>query len=98
MFTDNKAFVLKTLKVSERSLLFDKSVLENYYMYMISHQKSFLSRFYGVFTIKMEDMGEVTCCIMNNLVGTDFLNTMRIYDLKGSTVNRKSKLSKEQLA
>jgi hypothetical protein len=40
-------------------------------------------------------MGELTVCIMNNLIGMDFANIVRIYDLKGSTLGRKVKLSKE---
>jgi hypothetical protein len=40
-------------------------------------------------------MGEVTCCIMNNLIGMDFLNITRIYDLKGSLLKRKVKLTHE---
>jgi hypothetical protein len=38
-------------------------------------------------------MGEITCCIMNNLMGMDFLNIERIYDLKGSKLGRKVKLN-----
>lgn len=62
---------------------------------MIKNKKSYLSKFYGAYTIKMSDMGELTCYIMNNLVGMDFANTVRIYDLKGSTLKRKVKLSQE---
>jgi len=40
-------------------------------------------------------MGELTCYIMNNLVGMDFMNTTRMYDLKGSKFGRMSKLTKE---
>jgi len=45
----------------------------------------------------MNDMGELTCCIMNNLIGMDFANIIRIYDLKGSTLKRKVKLTQEQI-
>lgn len=61
---------------------------------MVKNKKSYLSKFYGAYTIKLSDMGELTCCIMNNLVGMDFANIVRIYDLKGSTLGRKVKLSK----
>jgi len=33
---------------------------------------------------------------MDNLFGKDYMNIERIYDLKGSTVGRRTKLSKEE--
>ena len=92
-FTDNKAFVLKTLKKKEKDLLFNDQLLENYYVYMKSNKKSFLSKFYGIYSIKMENMEEITCYIMNNLVGLDFADVTRIYDLKGSKLGRKVNLN-----
>lgn len=38
-------------------------------------------------------MGDITCYIMNNLVGMDFIDTVRMYDLKGSKYGRNVKLS-----
>lgn len=38
-------------------------------------------------------MDEVTCFIMDNLFGKDFMNIDRIYDLKGSTKGRRAKLT-----
>ena len=38
-------------------------------------------------------MQEITCFIMDNLLGQDFINIERIYDLKGSTKGRIVKLS-----
>lgn len=35
----------------------------------MNNPDSFLCKFYGVYTIKVPYMGELTCCIMNNLVG-----------------------------
>jgi hypothetical protein len=45
-----------------------------------------------MYTIRAENMQEITCYIMNNLIGSDFMNIERIYDLKGSTVGRLVKL------
>lgn len=41
-------------------------------------------------------MADITCCIMNNLVGLDFINVHRLYDLKGSTFGRRTKLSDKE--
>ena len=62
----------------------------------MSNKKSLLTKFYGIYKIKIPHLTEVTCCIMNNLVGLDFPNVTRIYDLKGSTFGRKVELSFEE--
>ena len=41
-------------------------------------------------------MSEITCFIMNNLLGQDFIDIERIYDLKGSTAGRKVQLTPEE--
>lgn len=42
-------------------------------------------------------MSEITYVIMNNLLGQDFINIERIYDLKGSTFGRKVDLTEEEI-
>lgn len=60
---------------------------------MMSNEESLLSKYYGVFTIRIENMEDINCFIMDNLLGRDFNNIIRIYDLKGSTKGRKVELS-----
>ena len=95
-FSDNKAFVLKTLKDTEKRLLLEGGILGNYHRYMMTQDESLLSKFYGVFTIRIENMEDINCFIMDNLLGRDFNNILRIYDLKGSRKGRKVPLSKKQ--
>jgi Phosphatidylinositol-4-phosphate 5-Kinase len=97
-FSDNKKFVLKTMKPSEKRLLFENGVLDSYHKYMVGNNGStLLSKFYGVFTFSTSNMQDITCVIMDNLIGADFMNIKRIYDLKGSTVGRSVKLTQEQI-
>ncbi len=63
---------------------------------MMNSESTFLSKFYGIYTIRTENMQDLTCFIMDNLLGSDFMNIERIYDLKGSTVGRIVKLKPEQ--
>ena len=65
-----------------------EGILVPYYNYMMNRDDSMLSKFYGVYTIRAENMQEIACFIMDNLLGTDFMNIERIYDLKGSTIGR----------
>ena len=41
-------------------------------------------------------MEKVTFVIMDNLIGQDFMNIKRIYDLKGSTLGRRTKLTEKE--
>ena len=41
-------------------------------------------------------MADITCFIMDNLLGRDFVNIERIYDLKGSTQGRHVQLTQEE--
>jgi hypothetical protein len=94
-FSDDKTFVLKTLKESEKKLLLEQGILENYYQYIMENPNTLLSKYYGVYMIKVGHMADITCFIMDNLLGADFFNIERIYDLKGSTLGRKVDLTED---
>ena len=85
------------MKDSEKKLLIEQGFLKNYHEHLKANRKTVLSKIYGVFTIKVESMEEITCFIMDNLLGKDFMNIDRIYDLKGSTKGRMAKLSPEEV-
>lgn len=87
-FTENKQFVIKTLKDEELDLLARKGVLEKYFTYMKANPNSLLARFYGIFTIKVKYMKPINIIIMDNLVGKHGEFMTRMYDLKGSTFQR----------
>lgn len=57
---------------------------------------SLLSKIYGVYIVKVRNMEEITCFIMDNLLGQDFISIERIYDLKGSRKGRTVKLTEEE--
>ena len=73
-FSDNKSYVLKTLKESEKKLLLENGVLENYYQHVMDNSETLLSKYYGVYQIKIPNMQDITCFIMDNLLGADFIN------------------------
>ncbi len=87
-FTEDKQFVIKTLKDEELDLLARKGVLEKYFTYLKANPNSLLARFYGIFTIKVKYMKPINIIIMDNLVGKHCEFMTRMYDLKGSTFQR----------
>jgi hypothetical protein len=89
-FTDNKRFVIKTLKTEEKDLLIKKGILYSYASHLNSNPKSLLARFYGVYSIRIKHMEEISVVIMGNLMGDELPNIKRIYDIKGSTLGRVS--------
>jgi len=56
----------------------------NYYDYLMKNDQSLLSKIYGIYTLELAGMQNLTCFIMDNLFGKDYQNIERIYDLKGS--------------
>jgi Phosphatidylinositol-4-phosphate 5-Kinase len=82
-FTENKQFVIKTLKDEELELLAKKGLLEKYYTYLKSNPNSLLARFYGIFTVKIKFMKPINIIIMDNFVGKHEEYMTRMYDLKG---------------
>eukprot|EP00347_Sterkiella_histriomuscorum_P002290 403368723 len=87
-FTNNKNFVIKTLKQGELDLLVKRGLLEKYYSYIQKHPKTLLARFYGIYTIKIKYMKSINVIIMDNLMGQNIEEATRMYDLKGSTFQR----------
>ena len=87
-FTENKQFVIKTLKDEELELLARKGVLEKYYNHIHKYPNSLIARFYGIYTIKIKYMKPISVIIMDNLMGNHSEHITRIYDLKGSTFQR----------
>ena len=87
-FTQDKQFVIKTLKDEELELLAKKGLLEKYYTYLKSNPKSLLARFYGIFTVKIKFMMPINIIVMDNIMGKHEEFMTRVYDLKGSTFQR----------
>lgn len=65
-----------------------KGLLEKYYSHIHKHPNSLLSRFYGIFTVKIKFMKPINIVIMDNLNGLHKNWITRKYDLKGSTFQR----------
>ena len=60
LFTDNKRFVLKTLKPSEEKLLFarNQGILKNYFAYVVANKANLLSKLLGIYKVKLKMMEE----------------------------------------
>ena len=88
-FTDNKEFVIKTVKESEYKLTIKKGLLKHYHRHIYLNNGTLLSRFFGLFSVRIGHMERIHFIVMNNLIGNDLANVEQIYDLKGSLHNRR---------
>jgi hypothetical protein len=84
------------MKASEMKL-FLETVLPSYAQHLEEQPDTLINKFYGVYTFKLDNMDDIHCFITNNLIGKNFANVERIYDLKGAKqASRKTRLPPEQ--
>lgn len=84
------------MKTSELDLLLapDKGILKNYFNYVSSNKANLLSKLLGVYKVKLQMMEEsISFVIIDSLIGPEYRRIERLYDLKGSTLGRFTKLT-----
>lgn len=84
--------MIKTLKESEFEILFETDFLVDYVMHLVRNPDSILSRYLGVYEVKLQDQMPIFFFVTENQIGRDLENVKRCYDLKGSTFRRLTKL------
>ena len=87
--TDDNKYMIKTLKYKEFELI-RLTFLTKYINYLKENPESLICRIYGMYKLKMEKGKNILIIIMRNLIGDLKDNIICQYDLKGSTLNRKS--------
>jgi len=90
-FSHDKNFIIKTMN-DEEYKTFSK-IFKNYYSHIL-HHKSLIARIYGVFSVKRQRLQPVHLILMGNTVKLQGKNLKYMFDLKGSFINRKTKMKK----
>ena len=89
-FTEDRRYVLKTVKPNEMSVLVDKGMLGGYLRHMLDNPNSLICRFLGLYKFRMGPKGQardiILVCMQNSFDTRLVLHEK--YDLKGSTRNR----------
>ncbi|KAL6064144.1 Phosphatidylinositol-4-phosphate 5-kinase [Balamuthia mandrillaris] len=88
--TKDNQFVLKTMPPAETKFL--RRILTHYYEHLCKDGESLLTRFVGMYRMKMSAVDEVRFIVMLNIFATPKKIHER-YDLKGSTVGRQTLFS-----
>jgi len=91
-FSHDNRFLIKTLKGDEKKILL--GMLDQYIEHIsITKNKSLLARIYGIFTFTTNFFAPLDIIVMQNTsVLESKFNDKMVFDLKGSSVNRKEPL------
>lgn len=90
-FSENDKLILKTMTLNELNNFRNKRV-QKYFEYIVSNPQSVIAKTYGLFIIKTIGFKPIYLILMENTLelikeaGCQY----RLYDLKGSRVNRTS--------
>lgn len=88
-FSHDNRFLIKTLRGNEKRIMLD--MLDDYIDHIFkTSNKSLLARIYGIFTIKTDYFDPLDIILMQNTSQLrNKSNDKLIFDMKGSTINRK---------
>lgn len=89
---DNK-YIVKTC--TRKEIKFLRKILRSYHEYIKNNKHTLITRFYGIFKIKMPNAKPLRIIIMNNLFNTK-KTIQHKFDLKGSIRNRFVDCEKEE--
>ena len=88
-YSHNRKFIIKTITNEEKETM-DK-ILIDYYLYIKSHGTTLITKIYGIYTVVIKNASSVNVILMQNLFGCSPIHIERMFDLKGSSVQRKTK-------
>ena len=88
-YSHDKLFIIKTISGEEKNTLLD--ILHDYFNYIKDHNSTLMTKIYGIYTVVIKNASSVNVILMQNLFGCTSRHIQRMFDLKGSSVQRKTK-------
>ena len=88
-YSHDRKFIIKTITNEEKETM-DK-ILIDYYLYIKQHDNTLITKIYGIYTVVIKNASSVNVILMQNLFGCSPIHIQRMFDLKGSSVQRKTK-------
>lgn len=90
-YSHDKKFIIKTINDTEKSAVND-IFLKEYTIHMNEfYDSSIITKIYGIYTIVLSNKSSINIILMQNLMLFPEDNIYRVFDLKGSRVDRKTK-------
>lgn len=91
-FTHDKKFIIKTIKDSEKKTATNESFLSSFVNHMKENfDSSIITKIYGIYKIILSNKSSINIILMQNLMLIPVNKILRVFDLKGSKVDRKTK-------
>lgn len=93
-FSHDKRFIIKTMNEDEYNTF--KGIFKKYFRHVLDIKtlNSLIARIYGIFTVKRQKLEPVRLILMANTVNLRGKKLKYMFDLKGSLINRESKMKK----
>ncbi|KAG6538924.1 hypothetical protein ZIOFF_004076 [Zingiber officinale] len=92
--TQDDRFMIKTVKKSEVKVLI--RMLPSYYRHVCQHERTLVTKFYGVHCVKPNGGQKVRFVVMGNLFCSEY-QIHRRFDLKGSSYGRTTEKTEEEI-
>ena len=88
--------LIKTLQPHEVQIILVSPFFKSYVEYLHENPKNMLSKFYGIYEIKVAQQDSIYFTVTENVIGEDFQLVNRCYDLKGSTFSRITEVTDDE--
>ena len=91
-YSYDRKFIIKTITNEEKETM--RKILLDYYLYIKERNENnntLITKIYGIFTVVIKNASSVNVILMQNLFGCSPIHIQRMFDLKGSSVQRKTK-------
>jgi hypothetical protein len=88
-YSHDRKFIIKTITGDEKNTLLN--ILHDYFNYIKNHKNTLITKIYGIYTLVIKNASSVNIILMQNLFGCSPIHIQRMFDLKGSKVQRKTK-------
>ena len=88
-YSHDRKFIIKTITSDEKNTLLN--ILHDYFNYIKNHKNTLITKIYGIYTLVIKNASSVNIILMQNLFGCSPIHIQRMFDLKGSKVQRKTK-------
>ena len=88
-YSHDRKFIIKTISAEEKNTLLD--ILHDYFNYIKDHNSTLMTKIYGIYTVVIKNASSVNVILMQNLFGCSPIHILWSCDLKGSSVQIKTK-------
>lgn len=89
-FSHDRKFLIKTVTDNELKTMKGNFMIA-YHKHMSANEDSLLARIYGVYSVVIRGVSQINFILMQNLISFNISHIKRIFDLKGSRIQRYTK-------